>query len=80
MLLPVPLEVHKRIKKRSKKEMDVQECFQVPPAELVPHQPFEKAPLINLHEMSLLALFLLSCFVLGQRVALVAMYCFWCLL
>jgi len=61
------------------REMDVQECFQVPPAELVPHQPFEKLlPLINLHDRSLLGLFLYhcSCFVLGQGVALFAM-CFW---
>ena len=55
--------------KKAQKEMGVQECFQVPPAELVvPHQTFEKLlPLINLHERSLLGLFLsnCSCFVLG---------------
>ena len=48
--------------KKAQKEMGVQECFQVPPAELVPHQTFEKLlPLINLHERSLLGLFLSHC-------------------
>ena len=60
-----------------------EECFQVPPAELVvPHQTFEKLlPLINLHERSLFGIILVPLFILcssllGQCVALVAM-CFW---
>ena len=48
--------------------MDVQECFQVPPAELVPHQTFEKLlPLINLHERSLFGIILVQLFMLCPR-------------